>query len=61
MAEQIEYEPERPDERCYTCEHWEYDDWYPCERVCANKYCQNYGLTKDAYDRCDWWEERRDT
>ena len=58
--QELEYEEERPPEWCKYCEHYEYDSWYPGERVCANKYGPQYGLTVDAFERCDWWEVRQE-
>lgn len=58
--EEDEYEEEKVPEWCQTCEHYEWDCWYPGEHICDNKYGSQYGLSVDAYDRCDWWEERQE-
>ena len=55
-----EYEIDRPPENCENCEHYEFDCWYPGERVCVNKYGPRYDESVDKYDRCDWWERRRE-
>lgn len=53
----MEYEEEKPLEICKTCAYFVYDSWYPGERICDFPYGPDYGETKDAYDRCDWWEQ----
>lgn len=58
--EHEEYEPEPTPEYCCTCEHYEFDPWYPGERICDCPYSYEYGLSRDKYDRCDWWEERHE-
>ena len=60
MTAMQQYEVDKPPERCETCEHYEYDDWYPGERVCGCKFGPQWGLTVDKYDRCDWWERRKE-
>lgn len=54
------YEPDRPEEWCCTCEHYEFDSWYPTERVCGCRYADRYGLIVDKTDTCGQWERRQE-
>ena len=43
---------------CGTCEHYEYDEWYPSERICVCRDSSNCGDTRKKTDTCDFWEAK---
>ena len=51
---------EKLSRKCKTCEFYEYDNWYPDERVCACPESGAYGDNTDPDDQCESWEERQE-
>lgn len=54
LTECDSYEDDRTPRWCKYCRHYEYDSWYPGERVCGNRDAADmYGLPVDTTDTCE--------